>query len=716
MAKSKSGSKGGSKASETSQLPAALAQALAKLSKQLDGKYCYALPHYSLDSKLKLALVEPGSMELFEDNEVEVDEHPNWFPLARLADEPQFLAVSGAAPHAVAMWEHETGELMPAFDSLAELAAKVLGKGEKTPFEKLGKVLDQASKLVDADKYAEALELLQPWVAQLPKTSHHARFEDGGVARFHNLHGLALKGTKQLAGARAAFELAAAAGDDYAELNILDLLEDEAAWRTTLERGAKLRDGYLDQYTRIWLARYLAVAHAGLGDAASAERELREVVDDYGVKAPDDLDGARKSLEAYATGNKPGGELVRGFLAWFKPKSYDVTPAEAKTNRAWWTSLPHGMRKELLKGIGKAEDDADDDKAKAGPSDVDIARCLDSESLDLDEDVATFETFELFAPLKRLTRLSFYGDPDSLEPLRSLLPKLDDLTVNNDVVKNFAWPSRADRALWKAAEEGDRKGIEKALKAGASLSSRGDFGKAAIHHVAMTHDVELCAWLIAQGADPWAGSHGDSPGIFGLFAPDDKATLEAATKKAGVRHPDEDPWRELSVRPMPRAATFENTGKMSIDIGEPMLAKWPKDVELAMRAPKKEDKIYDLCRLRFGDIIVSERVAELVRGDNVELLPVTLVDHAKKRRPERFFLLNPLEIDCLVVDKCYPHWNHINRDAITDYAALALDPAKIGNAKLFTVAKLTSSPVVIAKDLATKLASIDGASIDYCRR
>jgi hypothetical protein len=115
-------------------------------------------------------------------------------------------------------------------------------------------------------------------------------------------------------------------------------------------------------------------------------------------------------------------------------------------------------------------------------------------------------------------------------------------------------------------------------------------------------------------------------------------------------------------------------------------------------------------------ILVSEKLAELLRGPNVELLPATLVDHANKVRAENYFVLNPLTIDCLVVDKCYPKWNHINRESMNDCAAYVIDPAKVGSAKLFRIGRVNSHPVIIAKELAKAIAGFSGVWMRYAKR
>ncbi len=686
--------------------------AVAKIAKRVDGRYCYGLPHYTLDTKLRFQLIRIGDLELFEENEVDRDELPDWIPFASLKDEPQFLAIKTVAPFAVGMWEHENGEIYTVWPSLADFAARVIDKATKTPFELLAKTLDKVGKLVEADAFAKALAIIEPAIRALPTPAAQPRFDDRSAARAYNLYGLALKGVDRWPEARAAFERSAHAGNNYAELNILDLFEDEKNPRAVIAHGLKCREEhYFDDYCRVWLARYLGFAYLDVGDAANAELELRRIVDGYAVSAPAKVTEVREALEKYLADKRPGAAIAGGFLAWLRPKTYEVTPAEAKRNRAWWTALPQGMRDKLLEEIDK--------EGATSASDEDIARCMDVESLNLDDDDGTFDALEPFLALPRLTRLSFYGDPETLAPLRAL-ERLERLTVNNDVIKGFAWPSRADRDLWKAAEAGDRKGIEKALAAGASLASRGDHGNSALHLAAHTHDVELCLMLIARGADPWSGTHHGGEGISGFFGDAETiAKFEAAAKQAGIAHPDAGGWRYLDHGHMPAAATFESPDGLELDLdkGEPLADKWPKDVRFPMAAPKKHAKLYDLLGVRYGGLLASEKLADALRGQpNLELLPAMLVDHAGKPRPERYFLLNPLAIDALVVEKCFPQWNHIDPDSITDYAALVVDPAKLGAAKLWRPDLLNSRPVVIAKELADTLAGFSSVQLSHTRR
>jgi hypothetical protein len=685
-------------------MPSALDKAIAKLAKTIDGRYCYGLPHYQISVKLKVKLAKT---DLFEENEVSREDNEGWQPFAELVGEPQFLAIQTAAPYGVGMWEHEDGKIHEVWPSFAEFVQRLVDKKDKTPFEKLEKNLEKAGKLITADKYEEALALMEPVMASMPVApGKRQRFEDRSLSRAQNLYGLALKGVKRFVEARAAFEAAAAAGEDYAVLNMLGMLTDQAQPRDVIAMALDAREHhYFNDYGRAWLARYLAFAYLGTNEPAKAEAELRGVLERFAITDAAKITEIREGLEEYIAETKPGAATATKFLAWFAPKTYEVSPAEAKKSRAWWDSLPEGMRAKLLEEISK----------EGEPSDEDIARCRDVEECDLDEDVGTFTDLGAFLELPRLTRLSFYGDPDSIEPLRKL-SKLERLTINNDVIKDFAWPSRADRDLLKAAEAGDAKGIEKALKAGASITARGEHGSSVLSLLG-SDNAALAISLVKRGADPWATDHHDSSPPIESF---DRKKIEAAAKAAKIPHPDEGPWRVLKVMRTQGGAHFDRPeGELHLDFddGVSIKNKWPATVTYAMQAPKKESKLADMMRAHYSCALVSEALAAVLREDtNAELLPVTIVDHAKKKRPEKYFFLNPLLVDCLDVANCYPDWNHIDPESISEASAWPIDAKKAGKAKLFRLDKLNSHPMIISRELGDKLAGFTGVGLGHPRR
>ncbi len=90
-----------------------------------DGQVVRELPSYQSDTGLSLRFGDGAILEQAKDWEVDWSRLAGWLPLAELVDtsgeaEAQFLVVRAEAPHAVGMWEHETGEVEDAADSLDE--------------------------------------------------------------------------------------------------------------------------------------------------------------------------------------------------------------------------------------------------------------------------------------------------------------------------------------------------------------------------------------------------------------------------------------------------------------------------------------------------------------------------------------------------------------------------------------------------------------------
>jgi hypothetical protein len=136
-----------------------------------------------------------------------------------------------------------------------------------------------------------------------------------------------------------------------------------------------------------------------------------------------------------------------------------------------------------------------------------------------------------------------------------------------------------------------------------------------------------------------------------------------------------------------------------------------------MEAPKKDSKLYDMLRVKYDNAVVSEALAAILRGDpNIELLPVTLVDHAGKPRPEKYFYLNPLAVDCLAIDRCFPQWNHIDPDSASEVAAFVLDPARVGERTMFRPTIVNSRPMIVTRELAEKIKGFTGVGISYLKR
>jgi hypothetical protein len=78
--------------------------------------------------------------------------------------------------------------------------------------------------------------------------------------------------------------------------------------------------------------------------------------------------------------------------------------------------------------------------------------------------------------------------------------------------------------------------------------------------------------------------------------------------------------------------------------------------------------------------------------------------------------LNPLAKNCLVIEKCFPKWNHIDPDSASGIAALVIDPARTDGAQMFRPTIVNKRPVIVTKELAAKLAGFTGVEINYLPR
>jgi hypothetical protein len=110
-------------------------------------------------------------------------------------------------------------------------------------------------------------------------------------------------------------------------------------------------------------------------------------------------------------------------------------------------------------------------------------------------------------------------------------------------------------------------------------------------------------------------------------------------------------------------------------------------------------------------------VADLLRDEPaVELLPVRLLDHAKKARPETYYVINVLALDALDLERCYPGWSHIIPTRASDLGAYVVDRDKLGKASIFRPARVSGPPVIVTRELADKLRPLAGVRITYAKR
>jgi hypothetical protein len=283
----------------------------------------------------------------------------------------------------------------------------------------------------------------------------------------------------------------------------------------------------------------------------------------------------------------------------------------------------------------------------------------------------------------------------------------------------------ADKALLTAARRRSRKGIEAAIQNGASVSARDQHGQTALHLVATKHDLDLAIFMVRLGFDPWAGSYmeGISPPI--SFFGDDGGALAKAAADVGIIPADQEPFAVLYAQPAVGYASFDSSflglpsGAEWMSLvkamrnGEPIGARWPQ----AVRAACMEDetgKLFDA--VEAGEfILISEPLAKIMPVDEVELLPITLLDAEGNSRPEPYFLLHGLAVDALDLTRCYPKYNMINKKSIDDVAAYVLRRDAVKERSIFRVVH-KSYTIFVTRSFATELAKWGGVKIGMIRR
>lgn len=80
------------------------------------------LPNYEPDSKFKVYFLDESLWDEYDDWDIDRDEYPTMLPLSRLdEDDSQFLAIDiEEDDYPVYMFEHESGEFEPYFDTFQE--------------------------------------------------------------------------------------------------------------------------------------------------------------------------------------------------------------------------------------------------------------------------------------------------------------------------------------------------------------------------------------------------------------------------------------------------------------------------------------------------------------------------------------------------------------------------------------------------------------------
>jgi hypothetical protein len=107
-----------------------------------------------------------------------------------------------------------------------------------------------------------------------------------------------------------------------------------------------------------------------------------------------------------------------------------------------------------------------------------------------------------------------------------------------------------------------------------------------------------------------------------------------------------------------------------------MDSEYPKDIELS-------DNLYGAgvptVSAKLKEYLIAEEV------DNVEFLPVTILNHKERVASRDYFIMNPLSIiECIDLQKSTVKWNRIDKELISSCKQLVLDDKAIpDNCKIF---------------------------------
>lgn len=242
------------------------------------------LPGYQASASFRLGFVRPGSLALFEENDVD-ETNAALVPFAELVDEAQFLVIDLSQKTCpVLMWEHETGAFVPLEPSLDAFVRRLSARAKlKAPsLKQLFTVMKKAQALHDAGKTDKASALLEPALADFPPESAFSEddpYRNTPPAAFELL-GRLLSARKDVAGAVAAFDEAIVRSGTFGPrmtLNLLEVLLQHGRFDDVVKRATPLLGAdFVYEYETLWLHRYLVRATLATGskDALGHARAL----------------------------------------------------------------------------------------------------------------------------------------------------------------------------------------------------------------------------------------------------------------------------------------------------------------------------------------------------------------------------------------------------------------------------------------------------------
>jgi hypothetical protein len=127
-----------------------------------------------------------------------------------------------------------------------------------------------------------------------------------------------------------------------------------------------------------------------------------------------------------------------------------------------------------------------------------------------------------------------------------------------------------------------------------------------------------------------------------------------------------------------------------------MTPDFPKDVQLC-------DNLYGA-----GFIIISKPLREALENEqvnNVEFLPIQIINHKGRTASTDYFLVNPLDVyDCIDIDKSGVTWNAITKNRIDYCKGLVLRDDQIPSEALIFRPRFWTNLVVVRNKLVERLA------------
>jgi len=311
-----------------------------ELAEHADVK-AWGLAGFSGDTKVKVQWGSPRLASIYEyatDGYFEQGAQAKYLPIAALGSESYMFAVDVTEQELpVYFFDYEEGFSKWA-DSFDAFLGRLLRKGQRTPAEKLEKAYDQASKAHEKKDYKQILTILEPVIAEFPKSIDDYDLRET-VGAAHNLMGIAYEHLKEIPSAMEHYEIAVDLGTDSGGLNVCDLLLDHFKdYPKLVTYGEKLREGIWaigDNYGWFHIRNYLGMGYLLTGrprDAIRAYHQIQTLVD----TDPDKLERAIKNLkEIIADRPETDKASAESILAWLGAQRPPLTPEKLAAFRSW---------------------------------------------------------------------------------------------------------------------------------------------------------------------------------------------------------------------------------------------------------------------------------------------------------------------------------------------------------------------------------------------